>query len=119
MTPGKIAAHGGKLQLQPAILVPSALNTRAMNHPIFAKQPPGLTPLAAHAMKQTILIAFLVGRNPVFVPDTDNTMPAAVAQRDYFTQSAIPMKRSFNRFFHKPGNVSFSNESIFGKIATK
>ena len=51
-------------------------------------------------MKQAILIAFLVGQNPVFVPDTDNAMPATIAQRHYFTQLAIPVKDFFNRFFH-------------------
>ena len=98
--------------MQPAILVPGALNTRAMNHPIFAQQPSGFTPLAADAVQQAILIAFFVGQNPVFVPDADNAMPATVAQRHYFTQLAIPMKGFFNRFFHKPGNVSFSNKPI-------
>jgi hypothetical protein len=63
-------------------------------------------------VKQTVLIAFFVGQNSVLVPDTDNAMPATVAQRHYFTQFAIPMKGFFNSFFHKPGNVSFSNEPI-------
>jgi hypothetical protein len=83
-----------------------------MNHPIFAKQPSGFTPLAADAVKQAILITFLVGQNPVFVPDTNNAMPATIVQRHYFTQLAIPMKGSFNRLFHKPGNVPFGNEPI-------
>ena len=112
IAPGKIAAHGGKFQLQPAILVPGALNTRAMNHAIFAQQPSGFTPLAADAVQQAILIAFFVGQNPVLVPDADNAMPATVAQRHYFTQLAIPMKGFFNSFFHKPCNVSFSNKPI-------
>jgi hypothetical protein len=98
--------------LQPAILVPGALNTRAMNHAIFAQQPSGFTPLAADAVQQAVQIAFLVGQNPVLVPDTDNTMPATVAQRHYFTQLAIPMKGFFNQFFSQTGNVSFSNEPI-------
>ena len=63
-------------------------------------------------MQQTVLIEFFAGQNPVFVPDADNAMPATVAQRHYFTQLAIPMKGFFNRFFHKPGNVSFGNELI-------
>jgi hypothetical protein len=46
------------------------------------------------------------------VPDTDNTMPAPISQRHYLTQLAISMKGFFNRFFHKPGNVSFGDESI-------
>jgi hypothetical protein len=83
-----------------------------MNHSIFAQQPSGFTPLATDPVKQAILIAFFVGQNPVFVPDTDNAMPATIAQRHYFTQLAIPVKGLFNRFFHKPGNVSFGNESI-------
>jgi hypothetical protein len=90
-----------------------------MNHPIFAQQPSGLTPLAADAMKQAVLITFLVGQHSVFVPDADNAMPATVAQRHYFTQLAIPMKGSFNRFSHKPGNVSFGGKSIQHKIAKK
>jgi len=90
-----------------------------MNHLIFAQQPSGFTPLAADAVQQTVLIAFFVRHHPVFVPDADNAMPATVAQRHYFTQLAIPMKGSFNRFSHKPGNVSFGGKSIQHKIAKK
>ena len=112
VVPGKITAHGGKFQLQPAILVPCALNTRAVNHPVFTKQSSGFIPLATGAMRQSILIAFLVGQHAVLVPDTDNAMPETIAQRHYFTQLAIPVKGFFNRLFHKPGNVSFGNEPI-------
>jgi hypothetical protein len=93
--------------LQPAILVPGALNTRAVNHPIFAQQSSGLTPLAADTVKQAILIAFLVGQNTVFVPDTDNAMSATVSQRHYFTQLTIPMKCFFNWLFHNADSISF------------
>jgi hypothetical protein len=86
--------------LQPAILVPGALNARAMSHAIFAQQPTGFIPLATDAVQQAIQIAFLVRQNPVLVPDADNAMPATVSQRHYLTQSAIPMKRFFNSFFH-------------------
>ena len=100
IAPGKITAHGGKFQLQPAILVPGALNTRAVNHLVFAQQTSGFTPLAADAVQQAVQIAFFVGQNTVLVPDADNAMPATGSQRHYLTQSAIPMKRFFNSFFH-------------------
>lgn len=92
--------------------MPSALNTRAVNHSVFAQQPSGFIPLAADSMQQAIQIAFLVRQNTIFVPDANNTMSATVAQRHYFTQLAIPMKGFFNRSFHKPCNVSFSNNPI-------
>jgi hypothetical protein len=119
IAPGKIAAHGGKFQLQPAILVPGALNTRAVNHPVFAQQPTGFAPLAADAVQQTVLIRLFVGQDPVFVPDADNAMPATLAQRHCFTELAIPMKGFFNRLFHKSENVSFTNKPIKHKNAKK
>ena len=119
ITPGKIAVHGGKLQLQSAILVPGALNTRAVNHPIFAQQPTGFAPLAADAVQQTILVRLFVSQHTVLVPHADNAMPATVAQRHYFTELAIPMKGFFNRLFHKAVNVSFTNKPIKYKNAKK
>jgi len=80
--------------------VPGALNTRAVNHPIFAQQSSGFIPLATDAVQQPIQIVFFVGQNTVLVPDADNAMPATVSQRRYLTQLAIPMKRFFNSFFH-------------------
>ena len=80
--------------------MPSALHACSLNHSIFAQQSSGFIPLATDAMKQAILIAFFVGQNTVFVPDTDSAMPATVSQRHYLTQSAIPVKGFFNRIFH-------------------
>ncbi len=99
--------------------MPGALNTRAVNHPVFAQQATGFAPLAAEAVQQTILIRLFVGQDPVFVPDADNAMPATVAQRHYFTELAIPMKGFFNRLFHKSENVSFTNKPIKYKNAKK
>ena len=75
-----------------------------MSHAIFAQQPSGFTPLAADTVQKAVQIAFLVGQNPVLMPDTDNPMPATISQRHYFAQLAIPMKGFFNRFFHKTDN---------------
>lgn len=63
-------------------------------------------------MQQTILIRLFVGQHTILVPDTDNAMPATIAQRHYFTQLAIPMKGFINRLFHTPANVSFGNKPI-------
>lgn len=46
-------------------------------------------------------------------------MPLPVAQRHFLTQLAISVKGPFNRFFHKPSNVSFSNNPIGHKLAKK
>ena len=83
-----------------------------MNHSIFAQQPSGFTPLAADTVQQAVQIAFFVRQHAVLVPDADYAVPATIAQRHYFTQLAITMEGFFKRLFHKPGNVSFSNEPI-------
>jgi hypothetical protein len=82
--------------LQPAILVPGALNARAMSHAIFAQQSSGFIPLAADTVQQAILIAFFVSQHTVFVPDADNAMPATVAQWHHFTKLPITVESFIN-----------------------
>jgi hypothetical protein len=88
----EFAAHGGNFQLQPAILVPVPLDARAVNHFIFAEQTSGFIPLAADAVEQSVLIRFLVGQNPVFVPDADNTVPATISHGHSLAELSISIK---------------------------
>jgi hypothetical protein len=119
ITPGEIAFDGGKFQLQPAILVPGALNAGAMFHAIFAQQTPGFIPLAATTVQQAILIRFLVGEHPVLVPDEGHAVPASVLQRNGFPQLTIPVVGFFSVFFHKTDNRTIRNKTIQHKITKK
>ena len=95
-----------------AVFVPGALNTRAVNHPVFAEQSAGFTPLAADAVQQAVLVGFFGGQHAVLVPDADNAMPATVAQRHYFTELAISIERLFQwTFSHMPQSFLFNSNS--------
>jgi hypothetical protein len=80
--------------------VPDALNAGAMNHPILAKQPSGFTPLAADAVKQAVLIAFLAGQNSVFMPDANNATPAAISRGHSLAELSVSIKCFLNDCAH-------------------
>jgi hypothetical protein len=71
-----------------------------MNHPVFAKQPSGFTPLAADAVKQAVLIGFLAGQNSVFMPDANNAMPAAISHGHSLMDRSVSIKGFLNDYSH-------------------
>jgi protein-S-isoprenylcysteine O-methyltransferase Ste14 len=115
----KIAAHGGEFQLEFAVFVPRALNPRAVNHAVFAKQFAGFTPLAADAVQQAVLIGFFGLQHAVLVPDTDNAMPATVAQWHHFTKLPITVESFINGLFQYASAILFNTNPKSTPIATE
>ena len=75
----EFAANTPDFHLEFAVVVPLALESRALEHDVFAKSPPRLAPFAAYSVKQTVLEGFFRGPFAVLVPDANNTVPVAIA----------------------------------------
>jgi hypothetical protein len=89
-----------------------------MNHPIFAKQPSDFTPLAADAVKQAVLIPFLAGGDPVFMPGANNAMPAAISHGHSFTELSVSIKCFLNDYSHD-SHIRFYETPAFRLHSTR
>lgn len=98
--PAKLSAHGGQFHLELAVVMPDALNARALNRPVFAEQAARLAPLATDAMQQAVGVAFLGGEPSVLVPDAGNTVPLTVSERHFFAEQTVSIPGFLNRGSH-------------------
>src|SRR5690606_9812192 len=72
----------GEFGLQPPVVMPRALNTRAAIHPVAAQESPRFTPLPADPVQPSVDVALLGREPPIAVPTTRQPVTLPVAERD-------------------------------------
>src|SRR6266542_4624565 len=96
----EFAAHGRDLQLKLAVVMPSPLNPRAVDHSVFAEQLAGFIPLPADAVKQSVSVWFFAGQNSVLVPGADGAVPATLSQRHLLAELTVSIILALNCAAH-------------------
>jgi len=82
----RIRRERGDFHLQASVIMPSALNSRAVNHFVFTEQAARFAPLTAKTVQQTFRVAFFGSEATIFVADTSNAVPLAVSRRQDFAE---------------------------------
>ena len=106
----EFAVNGGDFDLEFAIVVPVPLDARAVNHPVFADQSSGFIPMAADAVEQSVFVRFFRGADAIFVPDADNSVPAAIAHGHLLIELTVSIKGFLDRGAHDL-NIRFRQHS--------
>jgi hypothetical protein len=63
-----------------------------VDHPVFAEPPSSFIPMAADAVEQSVFVRFFRGADAHFVPDADNSVPAAIAHGHLLTELSVTIK---------------------------
>lgn len=92
VTSRKLAANTPDFHLEFAVVVPLALESRALEHDVCTEPPPRLIPFAADAVEHSVFEGFFRGPLAVLVPGADNTMPAAIAHGHALTKLTVSIK---------------------------
>lgn len=100
VSPAEFATHSGHFYLKLSVVMPSALNTRALTHPIFSEQSSRFIPLAADTVRQSVLVGFFGRELAVPVPGAGDAVPSTVAQGDFLANQPGSIKVSLDSGFH-------------------
>ena len=96
----EFAVNGGDFDLEFAVVVPVPLEARAVDHPVFAEPPSGFIPMAADAVKQSVLERFFRGTDAIFVPDADDSVPATIPHGHLLIELSVSIKSFLDRGAH-------------------
>jgi hypothetical protein len=100
VSPVEVAANGRDFDLEFAVVVPVPLNSRALDHQVFAEPPSRFIPMAADAVQQSVLVRFFRGTFAVLVPDAGNPVPAAIAHGHLLTELSVSIKHFLDGGVH-------------------
>lgn len=71
----ELTSHGRNLRLWSSVVVPGALNSRAVDHLEFAEQSSRFAPLATKTVQEAVRVGFFGSEETVLVPDANNAVP--------------------------------------------
>lgn len=88
----ELAANRRDFHLKFPVVMPGALDSCALDHPIFAEQASGFVPLMAHAIEQSVLVGFFRSAFAVLVPGENKTVPVAIAHGHALSKLTVSIK---------------------------
>ncbi len=97
----ELAVNGRDFHLELPVVVPFALDSRAVNHCVFAEQSLPLIPLATDTVQQSVLELFLRCALTILVPSADYTMPATIPQWHTLAKLSASIKTVLDGGTHK------------------